>query len=153
MPSYKSNLKKVIDQLKKDLKEGVDKAINKTVQEAAVDLAASNVYRVHNEGKAVDGSAIGDYKEGPYKKKRKKQDKRTDTINLSMSGKLSKEFQGLKVSENSAVVGWLTPYGGEISKHIENNYDKKIWGATEEDKEKATQRLSSNLIAELKMIK
>lgn len=57
--SYESNIQTTVIDLKKRLKGFMaDNALVKTV---ATTLAASNVRRIHNEGKAVNGSNIGNY--------------------------------------------------------------------------------------------
>lgn len=145
MPSYKSNTASVVRDLVKKLK-GVDGFVkDKVLREVAADVAASNVYRIHNEGKAVDGSGIGDYKEGPYKEKRQERGRRIDKVDLSMTGKLSKEYTFDAIGTNEVGVGFLTDYGTRVSEALEEKYKKKIWGATQED-ERIAQEVAKNRI-------
>lgn len=152
MPGYDSNAQEVIKNLIQQL-NGVTNAVNLTVKQVAADVAASNVSRIHNEGKAVDGSEIGEYKEGPYRKKRIKTGKEVQYVNLSFTGQLSKEFQPIKISDNEYKIGFLTQYSSQLSKYIEENYDKKIWGVSEDDKRIANETLNINIQNELKNIK
>ena len=150
MPSYKSNVKAVISRIKWDLEQGVKRAIENSLREATIDVTSSNLHRIHNEGKAVDGSNIGNYVEGPYKKKRSKKGKRIDTVNLSYSGKLSKEYAALKISSNLYAIGFLTSYGSELAGYIEENYGQKIWGKTPGDEAIVRAIFDRNLKKELK---
>lgn len=61
--SYQSNISTVVVDLKKQLEGFLDD--NKIVRKVATTLAASNVRRIHNDGKAVDGSGIGTYDTTP----------------------------------------------------------------------------------------
>lgn len=140
MPGYKSNAQSVINALKNQLTGIEDKITKPFIRAVAADVAASNVSRIHNEGKAVDGSKIGDYKEGDdeynqnsYKTKREKKGKQTQYVDLSFSGKLSKEFQPEAVGDLEIGVGFISKYGSDLSEVLEERYGTKIWGKTEED--------------------
>jgi hypothetical protein len=152
MPSYKSNVRKVIDQLKKDLQAGIRIANNNSIKEIAADLASSNIGRIHNEGKAVDGSLIGDYVEGSYKNRREKKGKRIDLVNLSYTGQLSKELAPLKFSDNIYYIGFLNKRAADLSGYIEENYEKKIWGVTDQDQEQINITIDRNIKKELNKI-
>lgn len=133
MPGYKSNTKKVVSGLVKLLKGVEAKVIDKTLREVAADLVASNISRIHNDGQSVRGTNIGKYKKGRYKEKRIENGRRVDKVDLSMTGKLSKELTFSAISKNEVGVGFLTEYGTKISEYNEERYGKKIWGATKED--------------------
>lgn len=140
MPGYNSNAKSVVNNLVNQLQGIQDTVVKPLIRSIAVDVAASNVIRIHNEGKAVDGSKIGDYKEGDkeynktsYKTKREELGKETEYVNLSFSGNLSKEFQPEAVGDLDIGVGFIGKYGADLSEVLEDQYNKKIWGATEED--------------------
>ncbi len=132
MPSYKSNAKPVLTSLIKRLNGLERNVLDKLTRTVAADLVSSNIGRVHNEGKAVDGSDIGDYKEGAYKKKREARQKRVDKVNLDFTGKLSKEFS-LEASGQTVGVGFTTEYAANLYEVLEEKYKKKIWGVTQED--------------------
>lgn len=137
MPSYNSNTKEVLGKLRSQL-EGLPKdVVNPLTRVIAADLVASNIRRIHNEGKAVDGSDIGSYGNEKYKEKRKDKGKRVDKVNLVFSGKLEKELSFQATSDNEAGVGFLTSYGSDVSEYNEEQFNKKIWGVTSEDEEVA----------------
>jgi hypothetical protein len=144
MPSYKSNAKQVLNPLLTKLRGLKPNVIDKVTREVAADLVGSNTRRIHNEAKAVDGSDIGDYKDGSYKKKREKLDKRTDKVNLSFSGQLSKEFS-FEPTGGTVSVGFLTEYGANLHEVLEENYNKTIWGVTQED-ERLAEEITTNRI-------
>jgi hypothetical protein len=144
MPSYKSNSKQVLGPLIKKLQGLKANVVDKVTREIAADLVASNIGRIHNDGKAVNGSDIGDYTNGAYKKKRQEKGKRLDKVNLDFSGKLSKEFS-FEPTGGSVNVGFITDYGGGLQEVLEEKYSKKIWGATQED-EKVANEVATNRI-------
>jgi hypothetical protein len=135
MPGYKSNAKVVIDSLVKKLK-GIDPLLVNVSREVAAGIAASNGSRIFTDGKAVDGSNIGNYKEGAHKEKRKKKNKEVNYVNLSFSGTLSKEFS-IATTGNNIGIGFITDYGADLHEYLEEKYNKKIWGVTQEDEEKS----------------
>lgn len=146
MPDYKSNVQEVLGDLRKKL-EGIKKeTVSKIVRTVAADLVSSNLTRIHNEGKAVDGNPIGTYSKD-YKKLRQKKGKETDHVNLTFSGKLSKEFNQDAVSETEIGIGFTTDYASEISGFLEgkDKFNKKIWGVTEED-EKIAEEIANDEI-------
>jgi hypothetical protein len=145
MPSYKSNAKSVIGGLVKKLDGLKSNVLDKVVREISVDLVASNMSRIHNDGKAVNGSDIGDYAEGKYKEKRKDKQKRTDKVNLDFTGKLSKEFSLEAVGPGEIGVGFLTDYGSNLQEVLEEKYNKKIWGVTQQD-EIVAKKIAENRI-------
>lgn len=132
MPEYKSNAQKVLGVVINQLKGIEEHVIEKASREIAADLVASNIGRIHNDGKAVDGSDIGEYKEGPYKEKRSEKGRRVDKADLSFTGKLSKEFS-FDANGDIVGVGFLTDYGANISEYMEEHFGKTIWGVTQED--------------------
>jgi hypothetical protein len=135
MPSYKSNAKVVIDSLVKKLK-GIDPLLVNVSREVATGIAASNIGRIHNDGKAVDGNDIGDYQTQYYKKKRSEKGRRIDKVDLSFTGKLSKEFS-IAANGNNIGIGFITDYGANLHEYLEEKYNKKIWGVTQEDEGKS----------------
>jgi hypothetical protein len=145
MPSYKSNTKSVLGPLMKRLEGIQTKVLDKVTREIAADVVASNIGRIHNDGEAVDGTKIGDYATGSYKTKRQEKGKRIDKVDLSFTGKLSKEFSFAAVSKSEVGVGFLTDYGGNLHEALEEKYNKKIWGVTQED-ERVAEELTKNRI-------
>jgi hypothetical protein len=145
MPSYKSNAREVLGNLRSKLEGVKSNVVDKVVREVAVDLVGSNTRRIHNEAKAVDGSDIGDYADGPYKKRRQGKDKRVDKVDLSFSGKLSKEFALEAINQSEIGIGFLTPYGANLHDILEEKYNKKIWGVTQEDEQTKDRILKNRL--------
>jgi hypothetical protein len=145
MPEYKSNAKSVLGDYIKRLKGIETGAVDKIVRKVAIDIATSNIRRIHNDGQAVDGSEIGDYEDGSYKKKRTKKGRRVDKVDLSFSGKLSKEFSIAAISDSDIGIGFITEYGAKLSEYLEEKYGKKIWGITEED-ERVAREIEKNEI-------
>lgn len=144
MPSYKSNTQQVLGDLTKKLKGIQKETVSKVVRTVAADLVTSNLTRIHNEGKAVDGSLIGEYKPST-KKIRQKAGKETEYKNFSFSGKLSKEFNQDAVSDTEIGIGFTTDYAAEISGHLETQVGKQVWGVTEED-EKVAEEIMNEAI-------
>lgn len=60
---YASNMNRVLTKLKNNLVSL--EAMDKLTKEVATGVRASNMRRIHNEGKAVDGSMIGSYSTKP----------------------------------------------------------------------------------------
>lgn len=137
MPSYKSNVQSILGGIINRL-ENVDKVvISKIVRTVATDLVESNIRRIHNEGKNVDGSNIGTYS-ASYKKLRQRKDKETAYVNLSFSGKLSKEFNLDAIDDRTIGIGFTTQYSAKLYDILEDKYGKKIWGVTQVDEKTAT---------------
>lgn len=132
MPSYKSNVQEVLGNLKRQLEQVKGPVLSKIVRTIGTTLVASNVRRIHNEGRAVDGSDIGQYKSKAYEKIRIEKGKRVDKVNLDFTGKLSKEFS-LEADSQGIGVGFATSYGADLQEVLEEKYNKKIWGVTQED--------------------
>lgn len=138
------------------------------LRKIAISIQASNIERIHENGKAVDGSDIGSYSTAPtyiskspkkvspkgkngktkfkngntkksayfsngYKGFRDEIGRDTSSVNLSLTGKLSKEF-GIVANGNSGFsVGFTTPYATDLSKAHEKKYAKQIWGLSGQD--------------------
>ena len=61
--NYSSNMNRVLTKLKTNLVSL--QAVERLTKEVAIGVRASNMRRVHNEGKAVSGSLIGSYSTKP----------------------------------------------------------------------------------------
>jgi hypothetical protein len=53
-------------------------------------------------------------------------------VNLDFTGKLSKEW-ALEADAQGVGVGFLTQYGANLQENLEEKYNKKIWGVTQDD--------------------
>ena len=144
MPEYKSNAKNILGPLINQLQGIKNNVLDKVTREIAADLVASNISRIHNEGKAVDGSEIGSYAEST-KKQRSKKGRQTQYKDLSFTGKLSKEFSFAAVGSNTIGVGFISDYGADLSEIHEQREGKKIWGATQKD-ERVAEQVAKNRI-------
>ena len=107
----------------------------------ATTLAASNKRRIHNEGKAVDGTEIGQYREITKRIRSNPRiagfgfsSRQIAYVDLFFSSKLSKDFDVGKVDKGWGV-GFLKSYGERLRKKHEDKYKKKIWGITEQDRQ------------------
>ena len=130
---YSSNINIVIKDIQARLKSAGNPGENsKLLRIIATDLQASNIRRIHNDGEAVDGSLIGDYSNESYRKRRSKKGRQISKVDLSFTGKLSKEF-GIEAEGNQYVVGFTTPYASTVGRAQEERYGKRIWGVTDED--------------------
>lgn len=133
--------------------------------------------RIHEEGKAADGSDIGRYdttnplyvnpKNSPksfpvegktgktkfetgikkgqahktryfnsYSDFRQTIGRRTDKVDLSLSGQLNSQFVVI-ATENGYGLGWNNQEMPDRARGLESKYAKKIWGLTEGEKELA----------------
>ena len=137
--SYTSNMGAVIDKLNVQLK-GL-KNPDTLLRDIAVSLATSNVDRIHNQSKDVSSSNItykpsrktptmGAYSRS-YAKKRQSKGRQINKVNLSFTGKLSKEFQAGQISDGWGV-GFTTSYGSNLFKLLTDKYGD-VWGITASD--------------------
>jgi hypothetical protein len=79
------------------------------------------------------------YYAGGYKAFRASIGRQTSSVNLSLSGKLSKEFGIIASGSNSIDIGYTTKYAKDIAKGQEKRFNKKIWGVSREDKKVVNQ--------------
>lgn len=101
--------------------------------------------RIHQEGKAADGSDIGQYVEGPYKKNREKRGRRTDKVNLSFSGQMDSQLSMIATSNGGYGLGWPNDEMFKRSQGLEQKYNKKIW-ALSADEEQQAAAVAQNVI-------
>ena len=139
--SYTSNMGAVIDKLNVQLK-GL-KNPDTLLRDIAVSLATSNVDRIHNQSKDVSSSNItykpsrktptmGAYSRS-YAKKRQSKGRQINKVNLSFTGKLSKEFQAGAISDGWGV-GFTTSSSSDLFKFLTDMYGD-VWGITANDKQ------------------
>lgn len=186
---YQSNLSEVMNNLTVQLK-GIKTPT--VVREIALSLATSNNHRIHNQGKNVKGSQIGQYSttptligassfrkkstaqkvfgskkkrsqlqwrkvggnnlailQGGYKKIRSLDGDVSSYVNLSRTGKLSKEFHAEPISSTSWGVGFTTAYGKDLRKYLENKYGQ-VWGVTKSDQKIINKILTKEIKKRLK---
>jgi len=163
----KSNIAQKLTELSSQIKE-VEPRVRRV---AGTTLLASNIARIHNEGKAVDDSRIGSYSTKPayfsperspkkftpkgkngkskfangkrkktryfsngYKGLRQEIGRQVNTVDLSFTGKLSREF-GIDFQGRGFVIGWTTKDATAKAVQLENKYGKRIWGVSKSDQE------------------
>ncbi|PCJ57923.1 MAG: hypothetical protein COA65_08670 [Rhodospirillaceae bacterium] len=138
--SYSSNIESVIGKLSANLK-GL-KQTDPVVREIAASLATSNVERIHNQGKNLADRNIGTYAEST-RRIRRKEGRQVSRVDLSFTGKLSKEFQAEQISDGWGA-GFISSYGGGLFKTLTIQYGD-LWGISASDK-KAIKRIISKEI-------
>lgn len=136
---YTSNLNIVIDKLNVKLR-GITNT-DSLLQDIAVSLATSNTRRIHNESTDVSGSEITFKRSrktpasGAYSRSwagiRSKKGRQISKVDLSFTGKLSKEFQAAPIPGGWGV-GFTTPLSSTIGKALERMYGE-VWGVTAQD--------------------
>ena len=130
--------------------------------EVLTTVRASNIRRIHNEGKSVSGSPIGKYSTHPiyinpskspvnftpktrnkknpktkyfpggYKQFRESIGRKTDVVNLQLTGQLEADFIIEAEGQNWAL-GFNSPRGEKLHHGLEKHFGKEIWGLTKED--------------------
>jgi hypothetical protein len=122
-----------------DLIENIDAELSN--RNAAI-AAATSVFAIHKprifeEGRDAEDGKIGDYKEGPYKKKKAKMGRETSFVNLSMTESMKKDYQVTDRADSSSQVGFGFSNINEFNKSewLEGPslYDKKIFWITEKE--------------------
>lgn len=106
---------------------------------AALTVFAKHKPRIFERGLAADGSKIGNYKDGAYKKKRAQKGRETSYVNLEMFGSMKKDYQVTK----TGIVGFGFSNKTESDKAEwnEDRYGKDIFELTEEERRLYTQTL------------
>lgn len=130
--NYKSNADKVLQHLKSKISPSAMSDMN---QEIAQSIFASNLVRIHSEGKAVSDSGIGEYKPST-KRFRQRKNREIVFVDLEVSGRLRLSWKMLK-SGFGYIIGFGNKYGADISGYMEDHFKKQIWGLSQEDKEVA----------------
>lgn len=82
--------------------------INEVATTALLRVEGEMKKRIFNQGKATNGSQIGDYAEGPYKRSRVARGKRVDTVNLQNEGDLLKSLRAGKSDEGNPAIGFTS---------------------------------------------
>lgn len=165
--TYESNIDQVVVNISKMIDGFLEN--NDIVKEIATTIKASNLRRIHTDGKAVDESSIGKYdtkeiyvnpKNSPkkftglgkggktkfksgrshktryfkdgYKGFRAKIGRETSKVNLSLFGRLSKEFVQQQRGKD-----WVLGFSSEEANNKrlgnEKRFGKEIWGVSKAD--------------------
>lgn len=95
--------------------------------------------RIHSEGKAGDGSEIGQYK-NTYLNYRLKQNRTSDTkIILSLTRQMENDFSVQAVGQNAYGLGYNNEENYNKAKYNDKRWNKEIFVLTKEEEEKAVQ--------------
>lgn len=148
---YESNMSSVMLNLASKLKK--IKNTEPIVREIAVSLASSNAERIHNRSKDLSGANIS-YKpsrKGPktgaystaYARKRQKAGRQISKVDLSFTGKMSKEFQAAPLGVGWGV-GFISPGTGKLFGFLTDKYGN-LWGISRQD-EKAIDKIIERVI-------
>lgn len=114
---------------------------DKLEREIATNLLASNLERIHEDGKAVDGTSIGTYT--PFTKKlRGLSGRQVSRVDLFMTGKLQQDLV-IGADQDSWDVGFQTSYGSVLRAKQEKHFNKKIWGITTKDDQEINATVSA----------
>lgn len=106
------------------------------------DLLGAIAFRIFNEGKASDGTPIGQYagadskSKGRYKARRNARGLRIDTVDLQFTGAT---FESIKtgVDESGALIGFTIEELAKIGRYNEERYKKAIFKPSESEAENA----------------
>lgn len=127
----KSNLDKVIRELQERISV---KAINELTKEVAETIYQNSVKRIFNNGRALDGSKIGNYRKST-KIARRKRGLQTSYVDLTFTGTFRRLYKLRKLGFAGYVIGFPPGnlYGEYIISHNERRFGKKIFGLTKND--------------------
>lgn len=134
MFTVKTNIAKVTADIVMKLKiiinsENVGRAM-------AVGMLPEVQHRIHVEGKAADGSQIGNYSV-PYLRRREKKYGPDPKVILSDTRSMQNNFIVSANSEGKWGLGWLDDLNFNKAKWNEERYGKPIFKLTETEKDKA----------------
>jgi hypothetical protein len=121
-----------------------EEVYNKTASRAAaLTVFADYSPRIFEKGIASDGESIGNYVEGPYKKKRAKLGREVGFVNLEFTGTLRRDLQ--PTMQGTVGFGFSNETNLEISNGLEKRYGKDIFALTKEEEELFLETVSTLL--------
>ena len=89
--------------------------------------------------------------EGGYKEIRRRDNARTDIVDLKRTGDLFNSFQIIEAATSDGVgVGFTTDKAAEIREGLEDHFSKRIWGLTDEEEGKVLQIIRTFVEQQLK---
>lgn len=100
----------------------------------AFDLIALMTQRIHDEGKASDGSQIGTYSNSYLKLRAKEGRGKDEKVIVSLTRQLENDWSVI-ATPNGYGVGFLNPLNAQKAKWVEENKGKKIFKPTKEERE------------------
>lgn len=127
MKTIGSRIDEIILVLEKEVPNAEEAALNT--------LLGAYAYRIFNQGKATDGSKIGDYKEGRYKNNvRKDGGYQVGYVDLQLTGGL---FFSIVIGDNGPrkVLGYNNIDAAKIAGYNEERYSKNIFLPSQEEQD------------------
>jgi hypothetical protein len=110
--------------------ELVDKKFSRM---AALTVFAEYSPRIFEKGIASDGTSIGEYVDGPYKKKRSELGREVGFVNLELTGTFRRDLQ--PTLTGTVGFAFSNDTNLKISEGLEKRYGKEIFALTEEEQE------------------
>lgn len=125
MATIKTNIGEVTDRIKEKLAKISDKEyIPRTLSFDLIDLMTR---RIHNEGMAADGSAIGTYNKDYLSLRKSKYQRSSDTkIIVSLTRQLENDWNVIATDKGYGI-GFLNPHNFDKARWVEANKSKKIF--------------------------
>lgn len=117
---------------------------NNLEREMAINALPLVHMRVHEQGKASNGTQIGTY-DSNYLELRKKHGYSGSKVVLSLTTQMQNDFVADVTTDNHWAIGWLNDINSDKAKWMEEKYGKKIFNLTKEEKE-AVLRVASKTI-------
>lgn len=123
---------RVTEMLEKyDVRNGGDKV----ARIAAFSLLGLMKHRIHQEGKASDGNAIGEYSSGYLRYRQKKGRTDDKKVIASLTGEMENDMSVVSVKGGVYGIGYKNPDNAQKAEWVEGTYDKKIFSPTKSELE------------------
>lgn len=136
----KTNIKIVSESLLKKL--NILKNREYLLRPVAFDVIAMMIERIHQEGKASDGSQIGTYANSYLKQRQRKFKRSGDSkIIVSLTRQLENDWSVI-ATERGYGIGFLNPLNFQKAGWVEENKDKTIFKLSKAEREHAEKRLT-----------
>lgn len=106
-------------------------------------------YRIHTDGIASDGNAIGNYSD-PYLRHREKKGKGNDSrVIISFTRQMQNDFQIIETNSGYGL-GYSNAENFNKVGYVEGTYDKKIFALTVAEKLKVKEIATDYIVSKLK---
>ncbi len=113
---------------------------------AALTVFAQHHPRIFEEGRAANGSLIGQYVEGPYKKKRAARGRETGFVNLAFTEKMKRDYQPTETGEVG--YGFSEQEQFDKSEWNEKRYGKGIFELSQKEMDLFTETFQNALFGD-----
>ena len=108
----------------------LDNTIELSIAESTIEIYSKVQERIFNKGLAKDETKIGTYAESTLKRKKRKGKKDSSFVNLTDTTSLRKS---IKPRENK--IEFSNDYGKKVSGYNEENFGKRIFAPTNDEKQ------------------